>query len=935
VYIQDFVDSAAGTDVPLGASVDDASLAAAATQSSVNPHHPCVLDANEQRAVHWEDVAAPRRLRFATLKMIDRGSWSGAVVLNSIVDVVLRIRRADADARRLRLLDVRYHVDGATTFVVVCAHDCHADGSVKLPPYNIENRTALPIVVQQAECAPWLRDDVPPHQVMPWAWDEPVAVENRRLLATLPGSDLQYELPLDTVAHHAAIDVQIAGAADGKMVVHVQTRLVDGVRTLVFDHADSREEWQLLPGGGGGEGAAHSSSNGGASNDGEQVQLDVAVRLPEVHIALIDQTPSELINVVLLDIDGHVTIDDESESIELSIERLQIDNLLRDTPCEVLLWPGKRGARGRDVSGASDDELSGPVSASSMGPSARPMAFIQLAVDRVRVRERHDELHIMADGDERGSLDSVGTKRSGDVAHYRSVLFQVQEFNVSFESAFLLRFADFVTAELLPALERAPRGGVVTQVPRAAVRHITRDVALDATTLAKLAARRLELAAYVESVQIFPIRARFSYQTVPGTTRHLKERLSVVFGTLSQLGLVNVYQSPITLRGLEIQHALSSVSDFVDNVGRHYLEQVIGQAAYVLGSSAALGNPVKFVGDLSTGIRDFLVEPAHGATLGPLQFASGVSKGTASLLRNFAQGMSASAFAVGDSISTGVAALSLDRQYVHARRARALDRPANIATGFMYGLRDLSGGLYGGVTGILSQPFRGAKRDGLVGLVRGIGVGVLGVVVKPAVGVVDLATRTTEGLRNMSDDNTARRVRVPRAFEADGTVLPLAALVGATRAQAVAGAASDAATTADEQLAALAPHVLQQFQLPATERLYSYHQCALVESVFFHSGYLYLFERHLCFVGLLRVNRECIPLSTVTGVYKRTLFGLDTRIEVLHTPERGGEPQSTWLVSLTDRDTLYNAVMERWSAVAAASCFVDQNNNNNNNDKKE
>jgi hypothetical protein len=914
VYIQDFVTGDGGTDVPLNASADDASLAAA-TQSSINPHHPCVLDVDEQRAIHWEDERAPRRLRFATLKMIDRGSWSGAVVLNGTVDVVLRIRRADADARRLRLLDVRYHVDGATTFVVVCAHDCHADGSVKLPPYNIANRTGLPIVVQQAECASWLRDDVPPRQVIPWAWDEPVAVENRRLLAKLPGSDLQYELPLDTVAHHAAIDVQIAGAADGgKMVVHAQTRLIDGVRTLVFDHVDSRDEWELMRG----AAAAASATSGDA-------RLDVALRLPEVHIALIDQTPAELINVVLLDIDAHATIDDEFESIAVSVERLQIDNLLRDTPCEVLVWPGKRGARGRDVTGAAEDEASGPVSASSLGPSERPMAFIQLAVDRVRARNSssaHDELRITDDGDDAAELlQEAGTKRSGDVAHYRAVLFAMQEFNVSIESAFLLRLADFVTSELLPALERAPRGGLVSQVPRAAVRHITRNVSLDQATLAKLSARRLESAAYVESVQIFPIRARFSYQTVPGTTRHLKERLSVVFGTLSQFGLVNVYQSPITLRGLEIQHALSSVSEFADHVGRHYLEQMIGQAAYVLGSSAALGNPVKFVGDLSAGIRDFLVEPAHGATLGPLQFASGVSKGTASLLRNFAQGMSASAFAVGDSLGTGVAALSLDRQYVHARRARALDRPSNIATGFMYGLRDLSGGLYGGVTGILSQPFRGAKRDGLVGLVRGIGVGVLGVVVKPAVGVVDLATRTTEGLRNMSDDNTARRVRVPRAFEADGAVLPLSALVGATRAQAVAGATAPA--TADEQLAALAPHVLQQFQLPATERLHSYHQCALVDSVFFHSGYLYLFERHLCFLGLLRVNRECIPLSTVTGVYKRTLFGLETRVEVLHTPERGGEPQSTWLVSLTDRDTLYNAVMERWSAVAAASCFVD------------
>jgi hypothetical protein len=151
------------------------------------------------------------------------------------------------------------------------------------------------------------------------------------------------------------------------------------------------------------------------------------------------------------------------------------------------------------------------------------------------------------------------------------------------------------------------------------------------------------------------------------------------------------------------------------------------------------------------------------------------------------------------------------RQRASQPRQSSLTSPPASSTA-----RDLSGGLYGGVTDILSQPFRGAKRDGLVGLVRGIGVGVLGVVVKPAVGVVDLATRTTEGLRNMSDDK--RRAACACRAPSDGAVLPLSALVGATRAQAVAGATAPA--TADEQLAALAPHVQQQFQLPATERLH-------------------------------------------------------------------------------------------------------------------
>jgi hypothetical protein len=911
VYIQDFAADGAlsGADVPVDG--------AGGGQPRINPHHPLVIDTNEQRAVHWEDADAPRRLRFATLKMIDRGAWSGAVALNSSVDIVLRLRRAEAraDARQLRLLDVRFHLDGATTYVIVCAHDSAADGSVRAPPYNIDNRTALPIVVQQADCSAGLRDDVPPHSVIPWAWDEPLALENRRLLARLPGSDQLYELPLDSVAHHASIPVRIAGGdGDGRAVVNIHTRLIDGVRTLVFDGDDVRDEWQLLGGDGGGGGA-------------DEVQLEIALRLPELHVSLIDSTPSELLNLALVESDLQLTVTGASEALSLSIERLQIDNMHRGSPCEVLLWPGKTAAAPlRDVSGAQGDVASGPVSAAASSLSARVKPFAQLSIDRVRSR-KHGEplrrsLHIAVAGerDDGGDAAAPPATAGGDVVHYRLVMLEVQPFNVSVDSAFLLRLADFVSGELLPALDRSLLGASLALAPRAAVRFVTRDVALDDATLARVTARKLASMVYCEATEFQPIKARISYRTVPGTTTHLKERLSVVFGTLSQFGLVNIYQSPVTLRGLRVEHALMSVADFARDVGRHYLEQAIGQAAYVLGSSAALGNPVKFVGDVSAGIRDFIVEPAHGATLGPLQFASGVGKGTASLFRNITQGVSASAFAVGDSLGTGVAALSLDRQYVHARRQRALDRPANVATGFLHGLRDFSGGLYSGVTGVLAQPILGAQRNGLAGFVRGVGVGVIGVVVKPVVGVVDLATRTTEGLRNMSDDNVGRRVRVPRGFDSDGSVLPLGALVSANR-----GGAAGAAAASDE-LAALAPHVLQQFQLPATERLYSYHQCSLVESVFFHSGYLYVFEQHLCFVGLLRVNRKCISLMSVTGVYKRSIFGLDTRIEVVATPERGAEAQSSWFVSLTQRDEIYRAVQARWSAVASTSCFETTTN---------
>jgi hypothetical protein len=55
-------------------------------------------------------------------------------------------------------------------------------------------------------------------------------------------------------------------------------------------------------------------------------------------------------------------------------------------------------------------------------------------------------------------------------------------------------------------------------------------------------------------------------------------------------------------------------------------------------------------------------------------------------------------------------------------------------------------GLFKGVTGIVMDPLKGAKRDGVTGFAKGVGTGILGVVAKPVAGVIDLASDTLEGL---------------------------------------------------------------------------------------------------------------------------------------------------------------------------------------------
>lgn len=63
-------------------------------------------------------------------------------------------------------------------------------------------------------------------------------------------------------------------------------------------------------------------------------------------------------------------------------------------------------------------------------------------------------------------------------------------------------------------------------------------------------------------------------------------------------------------------------------------------------------------------------------------------------------------------------------------------RPATKVTGWQSGIRaagkEFGLGMYDGLSGMVTQPYQGARREG--GLGRGFGKGVAGAVVKPGVG---------------------------------------------------------------------------------------------------------------------------------------------------------------------------------------------------------
>jgi len=81
-----------------------------------------------------------------------------------------------------------------------------------------------------------------------------------------------------------------------------------------------------------------------------------------------------------------------------------------------------------------------------------------------------------------------------------------------------------------------------------------------------------------------------------------------------------------------------------------------------------------------------------------------------------------------------------------------------------------------GITGILTQPVKGFSKGGARGALKGVGKGLVGVVVKPVAGLVDMVAYTSEGIRNtpefMSKRGVIVRVRLPRIWAPGSAVRP-------------------------------------------------------------------------------------------------------------------------------------------------------------------
>merc|ERR1711871_1353151 len=151
----------------------------------------------------------------------------------------------------------------------------------------------------------------------------------------------------------------------------------------------------------------------------------------------------------------------------------------------------------------------------------------------------------------------------------------------------------------------------------------------------------------------------------------------------------------------------------------------------------------------------------------------GIGKGTTSLFQGVVTGALGSAGSIAETAGTGLSFLSGDAEFIRKRasqRQKVIASRKGIFEGIVGGTDNIMNGISSGVSGLFTKPIEEAQSDGISGFFRGVGLGVLGVAVKPVLGVADGISTIVKGVASeVGNRKICARMRSARTFERSTT----------------------------------------------------------------------------------------------------------------------------------------------------------------------
>jgi vacuolar protein sorting-associated protein 13A/C len=443
------------------------------------------------------------------------------------------------------------------------------------------------------------------------------------------------------------------------------------------------------------------------------------LKLSGIGISLINAQLKELAYITFRDVQFRYSDSPLIQTMSLAIKWMQIDNQLYGGIFPMILYPSVVPKRAQEV-------------------------------------EAHPSLHAMVS---RVKDDSYGVL----YIKYASIL--LQQMTVELDEDFVFALLDFTNvpgASWTVVDEHGKLCDEEMDIPEPGQQQTGQDI-------------------YFEVLNIQPMQIDLSFmrtERVNAEDKTSTRNPVMFFLNVMTMALGNINDAPIRFNALMLDNVRVTTQVLIQNISNHYSQEVMYQIHKILGSADFLGNPVGLFNTISSGVTDIFYEPYQGLILSdkPEEFGLGIAKGAASFAKKTVFGFSDSFSKFTGSLSKGLAAASLDKQFQDRRRiSRARNRPKHALYGVTAGANSFFTSVASGVSGLASKPLEGAEQEGALGFFKGVGKGVLGLATKPAVGVLDMASNVSEGIRNTTtvfDGSELDRARFPRFIPSDGIVRP-------------------------------------------------------------------------------------------------------------------------------------------------------------------
>jgi hypothetical protein len=91
-----------------------------------------------------------------------------------------------------------------------------------------------------------------------------------------------------------------------------------------------------------------------------------------------------------------------------------------------------------------------------------------------------------------------------------------------------------------------------------------------------------------------------------------------------------------------------------------------------------------------------------------------------------------------------------DKHFMKERGLRRRKKAKNVLQGFEQGATSLFNGVFEGITGVVTLPYRETRDHGPGGLLPGIFKGITGIITKPLSGIFDTVSKTAEVVKGYS-----------------------------------------------------------------------------------------------------------------------------------------------------------------------------------------